>query len=100
MSVTTMPIDRRVTLNGSYNFRDLGGLRTTDGREVQRGRLFRSDELHRLTPEDIEILAGIGIATLIDLRSMEEVTTKRATLLHDRGVGHRHLPMSGDASPE
>jgi protein tyrosine/serine phosphatase len=93
-------LDRRVTLTGSFNFRDLGGLKTADGRTVRRGRLFRSDELHQLTADDVEILAGIGIASLLDLRSLEEVTSRRAELLFARGVKHHHLPFSDEIAPD
>jgi len=39
----------RVDLEGLCNFRDLGGYPTVDGRVVRRGRLYRSDALHRMT---------------------------------------------------
>jgi len=44
---------RLVALEGSFNFRDLGGYATADGRTVRWGRLFRSDALHELTPGDV-----------------------------------------------
>jgi protein tyrosine/serine phosphatase len=94
--MTEQTIDRRIPLTGSFNFRDFGGLRTAEGRTVRSGRLFRSDELHRLTPEDVETLTGFGIRNLLDLRSHPEVASRRAELLFARGVGHRHLPMSDD----
>jgi protein tyrosine/serine phosphatase len=70
-----------------------------DGHTVRFGRLFRSDELHRLTPEDVEVLAGFGIISLLDLRSIQEATDRRAAQLFDRGVAHRHFPLSEDADP-
>jgi protein tyrosine/serine phosphatase len=91
-------IERRILLQGSYNFRDFGGLQTADGRTVRSRRLFRSDELHQLTPEDVEILAELGVASLLDLRTMNEVTTKRAALLFDRGVRHLHVPLQNEAA--
>ncbi len=45
---------RRVDFEGSFNFRDLGGWRTTDGRAVRWGRLFRADSVHLLTAGDVE----------------------------------------------
>lgn len=64
---------RWLELEGCLNFRDLGGYVTSDGRRIGWRRLFRADGLHRLTDADVEVLDGIGIATVIDLRSAEEV---------------------------
>ncbi len=60
-------------LTNAYNFRDLGGLRTVAGQTIRRGRLYRSDGLHRITPEDAETLAALGIRTVIDLRRPHEI---------------------------
>jgi protein tyrosine/serine phosphatase len=56
-----------------FNFRDLGGLPTTDGRSVQSGRLYRSDALHRITDEDAARLGALGIRSIIDLRRPHEI---------------------------
>jgi len=53
--------ERRVSLEGSVNFRDLGGYETGDGARVKWGRVFRSDSLARLTVEDQSILKQMGI---------------------------------------
>jgi len=62
-----------VHLVGSYNFRDLGGYRSEDGRRTRWRRLFRSDGLHRLTPADQKDVAHLGLASVLDLRTPEEV---------------------------
>ncbi len=66
------PNPREVTLEGSLNFRDLGGLETRSGGRIRRRRIFRSDALHLLTEGDLAVLAELGIATLIDLRGKDE----------------------------
>lgn len=63
---------RRLPLRKGKNFRDLGGLRSTDGREIIPGQLFRADDLHSLCPEDLDCLAAIPIVTVIDFRSESE----------------------------
>lgn len=60
-------------LDGACNFRDLGGLRTKEGRSVKQGMIFRSDELSRLTENDLEFLAGIPLRTIVDLRTDGEI---------------------------
>ena len=63
---------RKVELEGSLNCRDLGGLRTVDGRTTRRGRVYRSDALATLTAEDQARLETLGIKAVFDLRTTEE----------------------------
>lgn len=65
---------REVRLDGAHNARDLGGFKTSDGGTVRRGLVFRSDELSRLTDRDLAALSEIGIKTVVDFRSREEMT--------------------------
>lgn len=67
-----MALDRYVPLEGASNMRDLGGLSLADGGRVRRGRVFRSAGLSELTSSDQATIAGLGIATVIDLRSEAE----------------------------
>lgn len=73
-----------------FNLRDLGGLRTADGRRTMPGKLFRGASLHRLGPADLELVSSLGIRTALDLRTAAEV--ERGTF---PGVGTevRHLPV-------
>jgi len=41
---------RLLPLAGAYNFRDLGGYPTSEGRQTRWNILFRSDTLHEVTP--------------------------------------------------
>ena len=63
---------RLLRLEGSRNFRDLGGYPATDGRRVGHGRLFRSGTLAYLTPAGRDGLAELGIRTICDLRTTRE----------------------------
>src|ERR1044071_6002471 len=56
-----------------FNFRDLGGYETTDGRAVRPGLLFRADNLGGLKEEDRERFAALGIRTIVDLRQPREI---------------------------
>jgi protein-tyrosine phosphatase len=64
--------ERRLPLQGTFNFRDLGGYPTVHGRETAWGRVFRSDALHHLTGDDQAHLQGLGLATVVDLRGPGE----------------------------
>lgn len=64
--------DRNLDWEGCYNARDLGGLRTADGRDIRRAAAVRSDDLERLTADAWSALWAYGIRTIIDLRGDHE----------------------------
>jgi len=66
---------RRLALEGAYNFRDLGGMRTTNGKTVQWGQVFRSDTLTHLTSADYTRVNAMGISLVCDLRTRQERKT-------------------------
>jgi len=68
--------ERLVPLEGTLNFRDLGGYRTADGRQVRWGRVFRSDALGKLTDGDLTYLERLGVRLVCDFRDDHE--TERA----------------------
>lgn len=61
--------DRDLHLASAPNFRDAGGYRTADGKWVRMGLLYRSDQLDRLSPADLDTLHGEGIHLVCDLRT-------------------------------
>ncbi|MEG3092898.1 tyrosine-protein phosphatase [Sphingomonas sp. PB1R3] len=65
---------RVLPLQGGRNFRDLGGYRTVDGRMVKWGLLYRSGQMHDLTPADYTYLQKRGIRTVCDFRDTAERT--------------------------
>jgi protein-tyrosine phosphatase len=59
-------------LDGSRNFRDLGGYSGADGRRVRWGRLYRSGTLAGLTVAGHAQLRALGIGAVCDLRTSAE----------------------------
>ncbi len=59
---------RILNLEGGLNFRDLGGYRTRDGRELKCGRVFRAGTLSYFTPGDQQQLDQLGVRAICDLR--------------------------------
>ncbi|MDR7094174.1 protein-tyrosine phosphatase [Hydrogenophaga laconesensis] len=59
-------------LRSASNFRDLGGHAGMDSRRVRLGRVYRSDHLAALTPDDLRTLQGMGITHRIDFRGTAE----------------------------
>jgi len=66
-------MDRQLEWDGCVNVRDLGGLRTRDGREIRHGALVRADAVDRLTATGWTALYEHGIRTVIDLRNDDEI---------------------------
>lgn len=63
---------RLINLEGTNNFRDIGGYKTKDGKTLRWGLIFRSDQLSHLTLEDIKFLEDMGLKSIIDFRSEAE----------------------------
>jgi protein-tyrosine phosphatase len=86
--------NRFLDLNGPLNFRDLGGYPVGRDRFVRTGLLFRSDGLDTLTPGDAQLLMDVvGLSTVLDLRSDEELARTGPSLLEQGGVMVHHLPI-------
>jgi len=83
----TAELERHLPFDVVFNFRDLGGYETTDGRAVKWRTLFRADGVHRLQVDD---LAPLGVRTVLDLRTHDE--QERGRFTHD-SIGYHHLPI-------
>lgn len=63
---------RLLAFEGIANFRDLGGYKTTDGRQVKWGVLYRSGTLAHASPADLKALEKLNLRTMVDFRSSIE----------------------------
>ena len=63
---------RILPFEGVENFRDYGDYPLSGGRRLAKGRLFRSAHHGRATEADLERLAGLNLAVVVDLRRPEE----------------------------
>lgn len=89
-----MSLQRFIPFEGCLNFRDMGGYSTHDGRIVQWQRLYRSDSLHWMTPDDAaKARDQLDIALILDLRSPEEVSQFGKGLLLNPVLGYHHFPL-------
>lgn len=90
-----------IAVDGAFNFRDLGGVSTTDGRLVLPRRVYRSATLDGVSPAGLTTLAELGIHTVIDLRSEAEVAGDGRFPHEGTGIEWFHLasavgPPSGE----
>jgi len=82
-----------IPLEGCFNFRDLGGYRTADGRRLRERQVFRADGLQRLTDADLRLLCDeIGLGAVIDLRSEDEIAEDGRGAIAERTTIH-HVPL-------
>jgi protein-tyrosine phosphatase len=72
-------------------WRDLGGIRTTDGRTIRPGALVRARSLDDLGEDGWAALRELGVRTLIDLRNDDE----RASAPAPAGITALHMPLDG-----
>ena len=90
---------RRILLCGMENLRDLGGYPLA-GRGSERftrwGSLYRGDLPKQVTPADRQLLRELGITTVVDLRSKEEIERKPDPLAQELGIRYLHCPLAGD----
>ena len=82
---------RRIALDGAVNFRDCGGYQTPTG-SVAWGRLFRSDSLSYLSENDHDTIRSIGLNTVFDLRTADELDLGRFPV-ERIDVAFHHLPL-------
>ena len=64
--------NRILPLEGVDNFRDYGDYQTAAGRRIHPGRLYRSANHGAATDADLETIAKLGLAVIVDLRRAEE----------------------------
>jgi protein-tyrosine phosphatase len=83
-------VTRDIALVNTYNLRDLGGYPTVDGRQVRWRRLFRGAGLQRLSDDDLETVRGLGLVTVVDLRTEGELAASGGYALP---ATFHHLPM-------
>lgn len=87
-------LSRTLEFDGCVNFRDLGGYRSRDGRQIEWRRLFRADGLHRLTADDHGRLRELGVATVIDLRTVDEAEQRGRFPVDQVPVRYVDLPLT------
>ncbi|MFI8972655.1 tyrosine-protein phosphatase [Nocardia asteroides] len=80
--MTLSPPADQFALSGTFNFRDVGGLRTAAGTTTRPGVLLRSAQLSGLDAKGHDTLRGLGVTDVHDLRGLGEIDH----------IGHDVLP--------
>ncbi len=74
---------RHIPFTGTPNFRDLGGYRARNGKQVRWNCFYRSGQLSRLSADDITQFASLGVRVVCDFRRTEEIERDPSLLPHD-----------------
>jgi protein-tyrosine phosphatase len=82
------------------NFRDVGGVKTVDGRTFKTGVLFRSDELSRMTPRDVVKLQELKINVICDLRAPKESRKKQPRVAPSEPLQVVNIPLVEQATED
>ncbi|MEV4010834.1 tyrosine-protein phosphatase [Nonomuraea angiospora] len=85
---------RHIEFANIFNFRDVGGYATHDGRTVQWQRLYRADALGWLAGDDLRIFRELRVRTVIDLRHASEIE-KGGRVPDAEGQNYHNLPIEG-----
>lgn len=80
--MTISPTDGHLDIGGTFNYRDIGGLRTMHGTTIRPGVLLRSAQLSRLDESGHAKLHQLGVTNVHDLRGPAEI----------EHMGHDRLP--------
>ncbi len=91
---------RHLPFEGCFNFRDIGGYPTTDGRTVRWHRYFRTGRHDRMTEQDLEKVRALGIATQIDLRKPEEISEQGRGPLEAMGAVYHNIAVIPDGGTD
>ncbi len=77
------------------NIRDMGGYKTSDGKSVATGLVYRSNQLSNISPDDMKKLASLKLKNAYDLRTTEEREKRPEELPH--GVNYVVLDVLADS---
>ena len=86
-----MTNQRLLNMNGGYNFRDLGGYKTTDGKTVKWHRILRTGKLAELDSSDLSQLDAYNVRYDVDFRSKAEIKSEPDRL--PTGATYTSLPV-------
>jgi len=87
-------VDRKVSVEGCLNFRDLGGYPTESGGRLRWRQLFRADGLHALSERGVATVRDeIGLGDIVDLRSSAELSLDGRGPLEREAIRFHHLPL-------
>jgi len=83
-----------ILFEGCENFKDAGGYPADNQRVVRQGMVYRSGRLSALTDSDLSRFQSLGIRTVIDLRSADEIEEHPDRLPEEGRCKTVHIPLN------
>lgn len=85
---------RYITMHSGYNYRDVGGWKTEDGRRISYGKIYRGARTNEFSDKDILTLKKyLKIRSEIDLRNASDDGGQNSSILGDE-VEYLKSPIS------
>lgn len=76
---------KKINLKTTRNTRDLGGIVNKDGLKIKEKKLYRSDELSRLSYEDaLTLYEDYDLRVIVDLRNHDEMIQRKDVVILDQ----------------
>ena len=85
--------ERHFAFEGCFNFRDIGGYLTKEGKKIKKGIYFRTGRQDRMSEKDLAELKNLKISTQIDLRKPEEILDQGKGPLENMGADYINIPI-------
>ncbi|WP_435109834.1 tyrosine-protein phosphatase [Nocardiopsis synnemataformans] len=93
-----MSDSRKITWEGFFNTRDLGGLPNRNGRSVRQGAFIRSADPRFVTEKGWQTAYDAGVRTVVDLRNPDEIRPAPGEGLTSQG-GSAAFPAEAAQTP-
>src|SRR5258708_28599602 len=90
---------RHLAFEGGENFRDYGDYPARAGRRLKRGLLYRSAAHGQATDADLEKIAALNLAAIVDLRRKNE-RERAPSRLHPTYSGRVIYTDEGDVGED
>ena len=81
-----------IGVEGTFNFRDVGGRPTSDGGRTRTGVLYRSASLDKLTSSGVQQIIELDVEVIVDVRSSDEVERNGRFPFEGTGIEWLHVP--------
>lgn len=85
--------EKHLPMQGTPNFRDLGGILNKSGKQIKWGYFFRSGSLNDFTQSDWNYFKTLGIKRVIDLRSEYEANVRPDIFPDGLTIDYIHSPI-------
>ncbi len=85
--------ERLIDMQGTVNFRDIGGFQVSETHQVAWGKIFRSGHLNKLNKKEHDYFSSLNIENIIDFRGDAMVKRFRDKVPNPKAINWIRLPI-------